>query len=74
MGRGGLEHTADSPSNLHISHAGGIKSGNTQSTHPSATQTKAPTDPGLDAVVAAWPSLPPAIRAGVLALVKASHT
>ena len=32
----------------------------------------APTDPELAAVVAAWPDLPPAIRAGVLALVKAA--
>ena len=30
-----------------------------------------PTDPDLAAVVAAWPGLPPAIRAGVLALVRA---
>jgi hypothetical protein len=33
-----------------------------------------PTDPDLSAVVAAWPTLPPAIRAGVLALVKAGTT
>lgn len=31
-----------------------------------------PADPDLAAVVAAWPQLPPAIRAGVLALVKAA--
>lgn len=30
-----------------------------------------PADPDLAAVVAAWPALPPAIRAGVMALVNA---
>jgi hypothetical protein len=38
---------------------------------PPATPPK-PTDPELAAVVAAWPDLPPAIRAGVVALVKAA--
>lgn len=33
-----------------------------------------PVDPGLAAVVAAWPELPPAIRAGVVAMVKAANT
>jgi hypothetical protein len=31
-----------------------------------------PTDPELAAVVAAWPDLPPAIRAGIVAMVKAA--
>jgi hypothetical protein len=30
------------------------------------------TDPDLAAVVAAWPELPPAVRAGILAMVKAA--
>jgi len=30
------------------------------------------TDPGLAAVVAAWPELPEAIRAGIVAMVKAA--
>lgn len=37
---------------------------------PNPTLAK-PDDPELAAVVAAWPDLPPAIRAGVLALVRA---
>jgi hypothetical protein len=42
---------------------------------PSATKnaTRAlPDDPDLAAVVTAWPSLPEAIRAGILAMVRAS--
>jgi hypothetical protein len=31
-----------------------------------------PTDPELATVVAAWPHLPPALRAGILAMVAAS--
>jgi hypothetical protein len=30
------------------------------------------TDPGLAAVVAAWPELPEAVRAGIVAMVKAA--
>ncbi|MDX2133031.1 MAG: hypothetical protein SFY69_13360 [Planctomycetota bacterium] len=41
------------------------------SPHPDP-EPDAPTDPDLHAVVAAWPDLPPAIRAGVLALVRAA--
>ena len=33
-----------------------------------------PVDPALAAVVTAWPDLPEPIRAGILALVKASGT
>lgn len=33
---------------------------------------ESPTDPDLSAVVTAWPALPPAIRAGILAMVRAS--
>jgi hypothetical protein len=31
-----------------------------------------PADPALSAVVEAWSSLPPAVRAGILAMVEAS--
>jgi hypothetical protein len=34
--------------------------------------TESTADPDLDAVIAAWPNLPPAIRAGVLALIRAT--
>jgi hypothetical protein len=38
-----------------------------------ATQS-APSDPDLDVVVKAWDTLPTAVRAGILAMVKASKT
>jgi hypothetical protein len=31
-----------------------------------------PSDPELAALIVAWPSLPPAIRAGILAMIQAS--
>jgi hypothetical protein len=34
--------------------------------------TSLPADPSLSAVVEAWSSLPPAVRAGILAMVEAS--
>jgi len=40
-------------------------------THHLLTDT-CKTDPGLAAVVAAWPELPEAIRAGIVAMVKAA--
>ncbi len=40
--------------------------------HPIPTDT-CKTDPDLAAVVDAWPTLPEAIRAGILAMVKASR-
>jgi hypothetical protein len=35
--------------------------------------TTAPADPALTQVVDAWSSLPPAVRAGILAMVRASR-
>jgi len=66
-----------------IGDSGGSKSGNIRagfgSPTPPPTSTPAtpahpakPTDPELAAIVAAWPNLPPAIRAGIAAMVTAS--
>ena len=69
MGRAGLEHPLTFPSNSPISGSRGIKSGNTGADsvpEPSAAMTP---DPDLMAVAAAWASLPPAIRAGIVAMV-----
>ena len=71
----GFEHTAISAGNAGVSESGGIKSGNIGAGFGPPTHSATPnlpTDPELAAVVAAWPDLPPAIRAGVLALVKAA--
>ena len=69
--------------NAGIGDSGGSKSGNIRagfgSPTPTPTSTPAtpahpakPTDPELAAIVAAWPNLPPAIRAGIAAMVTAS--
>jgi len=50
---------------------GGSKSGNIDAGCGGSPTPATPADPDLSAVVAAWPDLPPAIRAGVVALVKA---
>lgn len=70
-GRGGIRTLADSPKKTGIPESGGSKSGNTRADSDPPTAPAMPTDPDLAAVVAAWPALPPAIRAGVLALVRA---
>jgi integrase len=74
----GLEHPANPAGNTPVSDSGGSKSGNIRAgfgppTPPAPIPAK-PTDPELASVIAAWPDLPPAIRAGVLALVKAAES
>jgi hypothetical protein len=76
----GFEPSHDSSGNTRVSKSRGNKSGNIgPDSGPTPTPTTPatpppPTDPDLSAVVAAWPTLPPAIRAGMLALVKAGTT
>lgn len=72
MPRSGLEHLRFPSGNAGVSESGGSKSGNKGGGFGPPTPPATPTDPELAAVVAAWPDLPPAIRAGVLALVKAA--
>jgi len=72
VGRAGLEHPANPAGNTPVSESDGSKSGNIGAGFGPATPPVKPTDPELAAMVAAWPDLPPAIRAGVLALVKAA--
>lgn len=55
----------------HVAGSGGSNSGNIPAPSGGSPDAPTPADPDLSAVVAAWPDLPPAIRAGVLALVKA---
>lgn len=72
MGSPGLEQPPETTGNTGVSLPSGAKCGALSSDSvPNPTLTK-PTDPELAAVVAAWPDLPPAIRAGVLALVRAA--
>ena len=71
----GLEQSRFPSGNAGVGESGGSKSGNKEAGFgpptPPATPPK-PTDPELLAVVAAWPDLPLAIRAGVMALVGAT--
>jgi len=71
MGRTGLEHPHVSTGNAGSSDSGGSKCGSNGAEFGSPILPK-PFDPDLAAVVAAWPDLPHAIRAGVLALVNAA--
>jgi len=75
MGRAGLEQPRNPSGKPHPPKEGGSKSGNTGAGSgpptPPATPPE-PTDPELAAVAAAWPGLPPALRAGIAAMVKAA--
>ena len=64
----GLEPSPDSKQTARIHESGGSKSVNIDASLPPV----APVDPDLAAVAAAWPNLPPALRAGILAMVNAS--
>lgn len=68
----GLEHPANPAGNTRVPDSGGSKSGNKGDGFGPPTPPAKPTDPELAAVVAAWADLPPPIRAGVVALVKAA--
>ncbi len=84
MGATGLEPVRDAKAISPDSESRGNKSGNigagsggSEPPSPAPAPTPptvpaTPADPELAAVVRAWPDLPSAIRAGVLALVKAA--
>jgi hypothetical protein len=66
MGDTGLEHTTNSLGNLHGGSQSGAESG---AVLPSAT---ASLSPELWEIVEAWTKLPPAVTAGIVAMVRAS--
>lgn len=68
----GLEHHANPAGNTRVPDSGGSKSGNNGGGLGPPMPPTMPTDPGLAEVIAAWPDLPPAIRAGIVAMVKAA--
>lgn len=72
MGATGIELPRFPAGVTPVSDSGGSKSGNTGAPSSGSPGPAAPADPDLAAVVAAWPDLPPALRAGVLALVRAA--
>jgi hypothetical protein len=68
----GLEHSRFPEGKPEVSKTGGSKSGNNGTgvgPLPTPAMPSMHTDAELAKVVAAWPDLPPAIRAGILALV-----
>lgn len=73
MGAGGFEPPRESQQKTPASVSGGSKSGNIRggSGSPAAPVTP-PTDPELAAVVVAWPTIPQAVRAGIVAMVRAA--
>jgi len=66
----GFEQSKKPTANSPVSESGGNKSGNTGPDSGPKVLPPTPTDPELAAVLAAWPTLPPAIRAGMLAMVR----
>lgn len=73
VGDTGLELPAKNPRKTRVHDSGGSKSGNTRGDSDPPTGPVPPPDPDLAAVVAAWPGLPPAIRAGIVAMVRAGQ-
>jgi hypothetical protein len=69
----GFEPMSFPSGNAGGSASGGSKSGNNAACSGAERDIEAvPADPDLAAVVAAWADLPPALRAGILAMVKAA--
>ncbi len=69
----GSEHSQNTCEKQAFSESGGAESGAPRADSPSPTTPPTPpADPDLARVIAAWADLPPAIRAGVVALVDAA--
>ena len=66
--RRGAEHPAQTPRKKAISDQGGAESGAPDA--PDAPNR--PDDPDLSRLINAWPNLPEAIRAGIVAMVNAA--
>lgn len=65
MEAAGIEHGPKSSGNQGVGNQSGAESG-------ALGAREAPIDPELAAVVDAWPALPAAIKAGILAMVRAA--
>jgi len=68
----GFEYTPKTPRDTQVSDSDGNKSGNNGARFRAPTEPERPTDPDLVALVAAWPALPSAVRAGIVAMVRAA--
>jgi hypothetical protein len=58
--------------NTQTPESGGHKSGHKDARFGHSPGPATPTESDLAAVVAAWPDLPPAVRAGIVAMVRAA--
>lgn len=79
MGDTGFEHPAYLSGKSHVRSSGGNNSGNKRTETgpqtppaPPAAMHIPPTDPELTGVIVAWADLPPAVRAGIVAMVQAA--
>jgi hypothetical protein len=72
MGDTGLEPTPKTPSETQVCDSGGSKCGNNGAGFGAPTAPERPADPDLAALVAAWPTLPSAVRVGIVAMVRAA--
>jgi len=62
----GLEQSEETPRRVQVSETAGAKSG-------AVDRENAPIDPELAQVIEAWPTLPPAIREAILAMLRAAE-
>ena len=62
----GLEQSENSPRRVQVSDTAGAKFG-------AVDRENAPITPDLETVIEAWPTLPPAIRTAILAIVEAAQ-
>ena len=73
LGDTGLEHPARIPAKTQFSETGGAESGAPEGeTAPETGPETDPSDPELEAIIRAWPALPEAVRAGIVAMVRAA--
>lgn len=72
MGDTGLEHPQNPSGKSGVASESGAKCGALPGDSDPKPALATPADPDLSAVVAAWPNVPPAVRAGIVAMVKAA--
>ncbi len=65
MGVTGLEQTAKTPGKSHLVHQSAAESGAVEAANGKC-------DPNLQLIVDRWPQLPDAIKAGIIAMVRAA--
>jgi hypothetical protein len=72
MGDTGFEPTPKTASETQDSDSFGSKSSNNGAGFGAPTAPERPADPDLDALLAAWPAIPLAVKVGIVAMVRAA--